>query len=150
MTQSHETIHNIHAQVLDSCIRENHLVQKIPLYFPLQAQPEPVSVACDITFINESKVPWHAVMHCFNSESSRSPGHPIGVRSTQFASPMAHSDSTWILLSSTPQQADWKVSPSLTFSKPCLDWPTVFGLLDLPQGTIRHSLLWEVYISGPE
>ena len=42
VTQSHETIHNIHAQVLDSCIaviigrpliRENHLVQKIPLYF---------------------------------------------------------------------------------------------------------------------
>ena len=62
MTQSHETIHNIHAQVLDSCIRENHLVQKIPLYFPLQAQPEPVSVACDITFINESKVLWHAVL----------------------------------------------------------------------------------------
>ncbi len=50
------------------------------------------------------------------------PGQPIGVRSIQFASPMAHSGSPWILFSSTPQQADWKVGPSLTFSKPCLDW----------------------------
>ena len=50
MTQSHETIHNIHAQVLDSCIavifsrpviRENHLVQKIPLYFDEQPSSKP-------------------------------------------------------------------------------------------------------------
>ena len=61
------------------------------------------------------------LMHCFHSGSSRSPGQPIGVWSIQFASPMAHSGSPWILLSSTPQQADWKVGPSLTFSKPCLD-----------------------------
>jgi hypothetical protein len=42
VSQAHETLNNIHAQVIDSCIaviisrpviRENHLVQKIPLYF---------------------------------------------------------------------------------------------------------------------
>ena len=42
VSQSHETLNNIHAQVIDSCIaviisrpvmRDNHLVQKIPLYF---------------------------------------------------------------------------------------------------------------------
>jgi len=42
VTKSHETIQNFHAQVLDSCIAvimgrplicENHMVQKIPLYF---------------------------------------------------------------------------------------------------------------------
>ena len=50
VTQSHETIRNIHAQVLDSCIavivsmqviRENHLVQKIPLYFDEQPSSRP-------------------------------------------------------------------------------------------------------------
>jgi len=53
VSKQHETIKDIHAQVLDSCIaiivgrsivRENHLVRKIPLYFneipniPLVAQ----------------------------------------------------------------------------------------------------------------
>jgi hypothetical protein len=54
--------------------------------------------------------------------SSRSPGQPIRVKSIQCTSPMAHSCSPWILLSSMPQQANWKVGPSLIFSKPCLDW----------------------------
>ena len=55
VTQSHETLRNIHAQVIDSCIaviisrpviRENHMVHRIPLYFdegtrskPYQGQP---------------------------------------------------------------------------------------------------------------
>jgi hypothetical protein len=42
VTQSHETLRNIHTQVIDSCIvviisrpviRENHMVHRIPLYF---------------------------------------------------------------------------------------------------------------------
>ena len=50
VTQSHDAIHNIHAQVLDSCIaviigrpliRENHLVQKIPLYFDEVTRSKP-------------------------------------------------------------------------------------------------------------
>ena len=50
VTQLHETIRDIHAQVLDSCIaviisrpviRENHLVRKIPLYFDEGARSKP-------------------------------------------------------------------------------------------------------------
>ena len=68
VSQSHETINNIHAQIIDSCIaviisrpviRENHLVQKIPLYFdePTRSQPleNQASEASDNSD-NESKV----------------------------------------------------------------------------------------------
>ena len=50
VSQSHETINNIHAQIIDSCIavitsrpviRENHLVQKIPLYFDETTRSQP-------------------------------------------------------------------------------------------------------------
>ena len=71
VTQSHETIRNIHAQVLDSCIaviisrpliRENHLVQKIPLYFDEQPSSKPHQSQSVLTIINESEEPWHAVL----------------------------------------------------------------------------------------
>ena len=75
-----------------------------------------------VTLLKNSNRYAPKLMHCFNLGSSRNQGQPIGVTSTQFASPMAHSGSPWILLSLTQQQADWKVGPSLTFSKPCLDW----------------------------
>ena len=68
VSRRHETIKDIHAQVIDSCIaviisrpliRANHLVQKIPLYFdetPDLSQPAvPVN-----TSDNESEVPRHA------------------------------------------------------------------------------------------
>ncbi len=46
VSQSHETINNIHAQIIDSCIAviinlENHLVQKIPLYFDETTRSQP-------------------------------------------------------------------------------------------------------------
>ena len=56
VTQLHETLNNIHAQVIDSCIaviicrpmiRENHLVQKFPVYFDETNQGEPSSEASD-------------------------------------------------------------------------------------------------------
>ena len=73
VSRKHETIKDIHAQVLDSCIaiilgrpiiRENHLVRKIPLYFdeipsskPDLSQPvEPVTtpviegLLCEVSY----------------------------------------------------------------------------------------------------
>ena len=61
--RGHETITDIHAQVIDSCIaviisrpliRANHIVQKIPLYF--DETPEPASGACDNASDDESEV----------------------------------------------------------------------------------------------
>jgi len=51
VSQSHETINNIHAQIIGICIavitsrpviRENHLVQKIPLYFDETTRSQPL------------------------------------------------------------------------------------------------------------
>ena len=58
VTQSHETLRLIHAQVIDSCIaviisrpviRENHKVHRIPLYFDEGTLPGPAIVARDNT-----------------------------------------------------------------------------------------------------
>ena len=67
MTQSHETIRNIHAQVLDSCIaviisrpviRENYLVQKIPLYIDKQpsSKPHPNQLVLPVTTLKQGVV----------------------------------------------------------------------------------------------
>jgi hypothetical protein len=75
VTQSHETIHNIHAQVLDSCIaviigrpliRENHLVQKIPLYFDevTRSKPNQSQSVLPVTSLSSTRARCRGTQSC--------------------------------------------------------------------------------------
>ena len=75
VTQLHDTIRNIHVQVLDSCIaviisrpviRENHLVRKIPLYFDegARSKPNPSQSVLPVTTLSTTRAKCRGTQSC--------------------------------------------------------------------------------------